>query len=234
MSFPIHFPSPSTGALVLSPFRESVPEWSAGWRAVRDKTEGRKGRGEGGRGKERDETKSCVPRVREKEIAIFFSRNGWENLRGAWRPSTRIWRVALVHRAGGTSNHRNLHHLLHSPSPSPPCSRARHPPPNRDSCRRRPVSRYRSSRRRYPRNPHRSPAPRRPRTTQSEMPHVSARSPPLTLLVYNTRTRLLRDVVSQCDLVIPSNRDKNWAWVCVRKVCVQFRGRGQPPSRGRP
>lgn len=127
-----------------------------------------------GRGKERDETKSCVPRVREKEIAIFFSRNGWENLRGAWRPSTRIWRVALVHRAGGTSNHRNLHHLLHSPSPSPPCSRARHPPPNRDSCRRRPVSRYRSSRRRYPRNPHRSPAPRRPRTTQSEMPHVSA------------------------------------------------------------
>lgn len=38
--------------------------------AVRDKTEGRKGRG--GRGKERDETKSCVPRVREKEIAIFF------------------------------------------------------------------------------------------------------------------------------------------------------------------
>lgn len=207
MSFPIHFPSPSTGALVLSPFRESVPEWSAGWRAVRDKTEGRKGRGVGG--KREGERWNEIVRTKSKRErdCDFFSRNGWENLRGAWRPSTRIWRVALVHRAGGTSNHRNLHHLLHSPSPSPPCSRARHPPPNRDSCRRRPVSRYRSSRRRYPRNPHRSPAPRRPRTTQSEMPHVSARSPPLTLLVYNTRTRLLRDVVSQCDLVIPSNRD---------------------------
>lgn len=200
MSFPIHFPSPFRGRpcpLTLSRVSAGVKCRMA---AVRDKTEGRKKSGRrGGRGKERDETKSCVPRVREKEIAIFFSRNGWENLRGAWRPSTRIWRVALVHRAGGTSNHRNLHHLLHSPSPSPPCSRARHPPPNRDSCRRRPVSRYRSSRRRYPRNPHRSPAPRRPRTTQSEMPHVSARSPPLTLLVYNTRTRLLRDVVNQGD-----------------------------------
>lgn len=201
-SFPFHGrPCP----LTLS--RVSAGEWSAGWRRWGIKRKGEKGGG-GGRKREGERWNEIVRTKSKRERDCdFFSRNGWENLRGAWRPSTRIWRVALVHRAGGTSNHRNLHHLLHSPSPSPPCSRARHPPPNRDSCRRRPVSRYRSSRRRYPRNPHRSPAPRRPRTTQSEMPHVSARSPPLTLLVYNTRTRLLRDVVSQCDLVIPSNRD---------------------------
>jgi len=105
------------------------------------------------RKRKREKKSNKKPCVKRKRLRFA----GWENLRGAWRPSTRIWRVALVHRAGGTSNQRNLHHLLHSPSPSPPCFRARHPPPNRDSCRRRPVSRYRSSRRRYPRNPHRSP-----------------------------------------------------------------------------
>lgn len=176
MSFPIHFSS--TDALVLSPFRESVR--SVGWRRRENKSSGKMKEGRE-REKRKEVIKETVRIKRKRERDCVFA--GWENLRGAWRPSTRIWRVALVHRAGGTSNHRNLHHLLHSPSPSPPCSRARHPPPNRDSSRRRPVSRYRSSRRRYPRNPHRSPASRRPRITQPEMPHVSARLP-LILLIY--------------------------------------------------
>lgn len=126
--------------------------------AEREKEREVKWKKERGKRKEwmRQKKKPCVSREKERKRFAFLA--GWEDLRGAWRPSTRIWRVALVHRAGGTSNHRNLHHLLHSPSPSPPCFRARHLPPNRDSCRQRPVSRYRSSRRRYPRNPHRSPA----------------------------------------------------------------------------
>lgn len=104
---------------------------------------------------------------------------GWENLQGAWRPSTRIWRVALAHRVGEFSNHRNLHHLLHSLSSSLPCFQARHPPPNRGPARRRPVSRYRSSRRRYPRNPRRSPAAAGYRALHKhhrKLPHVSART----------------------------------------------------------
>lgn len=167
-------------SLTFSRVSAKVPD-GGGERERENKSRG-KMKEERGREKreKKEQKKPCVSREREKERLRFA---GWENLRGAWRPSTRIWRVALVHRAGGTSNHRNLHHLLHSPSPSPPCFRARHPPPNRDSARRRPVSRYRSSRRRYPRNPHRSPASRRPRTTQPEMPHVSAR-PPLILLIY--------------------------------------------------
>lgn len=82
------------------------------------------------------------------------------NLRGAWRPSTRIWHVALAHRASGTSNHRNLHHL-HPLSSFPPFLRP-HPPPYRDPFPfRLRVSHYRSSRRRYHRNHRRSPASRR-------------------------------------------------------------------------
>lgn len=184
MSFPIHFlPLPRT-PLPSHSFASQCEVSNSGRERI-SKME-KKRRKWKVKKKRRDKRNRAYQEKERKKLRFV----GWENLRGAWRPSTRIWRVALVHRAGGSSNHRNLHHL-HSPSPSPPCSRARHPPPNRDSSRRRPVSRYRSSRRRYPRNPHRSPASRRPRITQPEMPHVSARPP---LYTANLCTRILRTV----------------------------------------
>lgn len=78
------FSSPFTGALALSPFR--VPVRSAGCGGCEGMSRGRE-RVAGG--EEMKKKKNRAYQKKERKRSVRF-RNGRENLRGAWRPSTRI------------------------------------------------------------------------------------------------------------------------------------------------